>query len=380
MNWKRVFNFRQSEVLGLDIGSSAVKIVRLHKGEAGYSVTSGGIAEIAAGDDNNHKKINTIKAIRQCLQLAGVKTRLAVCGVSGPEVAVRDFEFPSLPAADVESAVLLEASQVCPFNAADIAVDYQLIPNADVRHMSAGESNGNGDDKTRGVLIAATKTLINNKVRLAEKANLKCVLVDVDGLALLNCFKGVANGQKSQTDGTIAILNVGGSHTTLAIMSDDGLPFIRDMTYAGDDIVKQIATENDMSAEAVKGILFVDSSLRSHVPKQDSITGQTESEGTDCEPPVLEKACQKLIADVAETLRYYTAQTKSTDVKKILVCGGFALAKGFVELLNNQLGAEAILWNPFDTMRCDADQQSKDIFEIVGPAMTVAAGLAMRSV
>lgn len=351
MNWKRTLNFGKEEVLGLDIGSSAVKIVALRKNEAGYSATAAGITEIAASEDNhNHRRINTVKAIRECFGSARLKTKLAVCGVNGPEVAVRDFEFPSLSPEEVAAAVLLEASQVCPFNAADSAVEYQLIPD--------------GDDKTRGILVAATNTLIASKVQLAKEARLKCVLMDVDGLALLNCFNGLANGhEKPRAGQTIAILNVGGSHTTLAIMDNNGWPFIRDMTYAGDDIVKQIAAENGTSTETIKGILS---------------GGSTAVEAGLNDG--LEKACRKLISDVAETLRYYTAQAQSSNVDKLFVCGGFALAGGFVELLNSQLGAEAVLWNPFDEMRCDANRRCEDIFTKTGPAMAVAAGLAMRSI
>ena len=134
MNWKRMFNLSKAEVLGLDIGSSSVKAVRLRKDDAGYTVTAAGIADIAptdsfyevnsgAEDNNNHRKINTVRAIRECLESTGSGTKLAVCGLSGQEVAVRDFEFPSLRAEEIEVAVLFEASQVCPFNAADIAVD-----------------------------------------------------------------------------------------------------------------------------------------------------------------------------------------------------------------------------------------------------------------
>ena len=94
----------------------------------------------------------------------------------------------------------------------------------------------------------------------------------------------------------------------------------------------------------------------------------------------LAKACHKLIVDVTDTLRYYAAQEKSTAVEKIFVCGGFALVKGFVELLDNQLPAKAVLWNPFDKIRCDAGQNYRDILQKNGPAMAVAAGLAMRSI
>ena len=338
-------------ILGLDIGSSAVKIVALEKDDAGYSVTAVGMREIAASqDDYNQHRINTVKAIRECFEQAKIKTKMAVCGVSGPEVAVRDFEFAPLSAEDIEAAVLLEASQVCPFNAADSAVGYHLIPN--------------GDDKTRGVLVAAMNTLITSKVQLAKEAHLKCVLMDVDGLALLNCFNGLDNGhEKSGANRTVAILNVGGTHTTLAIMDNDGWPFIRDMTYAGNDIVSQIAVGNDTSTETVRGILSGDSMADE--------AGLSDS---------LEKACHKLIADVGETLRYYTAQSASSNVEKLFVCGGFALAGGFVELLNRRLGVESVLWNPFDKICRNANREYEDIYAKAGPAMAVAAGLAMRSI
>jgi type IV pilus assembly protein PilM len=364
LNLKRSINLRKDVILGLDIGSSAVKIVALQKSDVGYSATAMGIREIAAGegdptlqkdgkmgtqDDDNRRRIKTVRAIRECFEQTKIKTKMAVCGVSGPEVAVRDFEFPPLSAEDIEAAVQLEASQVCPFSAADSAVDYHLIPN--------------GDDKTKGVLVAATNTLISNKVQLAKEARLNCILMDVDGLALLNCFNNLANGhEKFETNQTIAILNVGGSLTTLAIMDNKGWPFIRDMTYAGNDILAQIAANNDTSVVTVKGILSGDSA--------------TDERGFR---DGLEKASQKLIADVGETLRYYSAQSLSSNVEKLFVCGGFALVRGFVELLNSRLGVEAVLWNPFDKIKCNANRRFEDISAKAGPAMAVAAGLAMRS-
>jgi type IV pilus assembly protein PilM len=351
LNWKRSIKLVKDEILGLDIGSSAVKIVALKKDDIGYSVTATAMREIAASqEDYDQHRANTVKAIRACFEQTGIKTKIAVCGVSGPEVAVRDFEFPPLSAEDIEAAVLLEASQVCPFNAADSAVGYHLIPN--------------GDDMTRGVLVAAMNTLVTNKVQLAKAARLNCVLMDVDGLALLNCFNGIVTGhENSETSRTVAILNVGGAHTTLAIMDNKGWPFIRDMTYAGNDIVARIAAENDTSKEIVRGILFGDSEINE--------PGHYES---------LAKACQKLIGDIGETLRYYTAESSSSNVKKLFVCGGFALAGGFVELLNHRLGVEAVLWNPFEKIRCNGNGRFEDVLTKSGPAMAVAAGLAMRSV
>jgi type IV pilus assembly protein PilM len=145
LDWKQLLNLEETQILGLDIGSSAVRIVQLRKDDAGYVVTAAGITDIANGTETNReqKEINTVRAISECLQSTGVQTRLAVCGVCGPEVAVRYFKFPSLPLEEVHGAVLLEAAQVCPFNIDDSAVDYQLMPD--------------GGDSICGVLVAATR-------------------------------------------------------------------------------------------------------------------------------------------------------------------------------------------------------------------------------
>lgn len=352
MNLKRSINLRKDVILGLDIGSSAVKIVALRQNDEGFSITGIGFHEIAVNEDGDYhsRRINTVQAIRKCIEQVRIKTKMVVCGVSGPEVAVRDFEFPPLSAEDIEAAVQLEASQVCPFNAADSSVDYNLIPN--------------GDDQTRGILVAATNNLITSKVQLAKEARLNCILMDVDGLALLNCFNGLTSGHKqSEADRTTALLNVGGSHATLAIMDSKGWPFIRDITCAGDDITAQIAADNEVSIETAKSIL----------------SGGSTADGSELHDS-LEKACRKLIADVGETLRYYSAQSASSNIEKLFICGGFALAKGFVELLKSRLGIKAVLWNPFDSIKYDTDRRFEDVLARTGPVMAVAAGLAMRSV
>lgn len=364
MDWKQTFNFRQPEVLGLDIGSSTVKIIQLCKDSNGYSVTAAGIADIettavsaAPGETDtpasseyirNEQRLNTVRAIRKCLEPMGVQTKLAVCSVCGPEVAVRDFEFPLLPPNEIEGAVLLEASQVCPFNTQDGTVDYQLIPY--------------NDEKTTGVLVATTNAVIQNKIQLVQESSLECALMDVDGLALLNCFSAYEQPRAGQT---VAILNVGSSSTTLAIMGDNEVPFIRDMAYAGNDIIKNIAEETGMSAEKVKKILY----------------GRPESEQTEPSQlhDSLERACNKLIVDVTKTSHYYKAEEKPAVVDKIFVCGGFAMVRGFIELLNTRLPAEAVLWNPFDKIGCKAGLWHQHILEKSGPAMAIAVGLATRS-
>ena len=348
-----MFGLRRHELMGVDIGSYAVKIVQLRRASNHWVVTAAGVVDISdKGVDNpGRKETNSARAVHNCMRLTGIRSKLAVCGVGGSEVAVRNFEFPIIPEEQIENAIMLEAKQVCPFNTDQIAVDYRLIPD--------------GDGKTRGYLVVATDRLIKSTVRLAERAHLNCTLVDVDGLALLNCFNEIEKPGKNH--GT-AVLNIGSHYTTFTIEGEGSWPFIRNLGYAGDSIIEGIAAENEMTTDAVKAIFTGD-------PKE--ITASIQDS--------FKRACDRLINDIVTTVRYYGAQERSSDIRKILVCGGFALFGEIVKILDGSLPMEVVLWNPFEKMRCHVGRNHrgvlvKSILRKNGPAMAVAAGLAMRAI
>ena len=340
------------EVIGIDIGSHAVKAVQLSKIKGDWAVTAAAIAEISEKGANipSRHETNTVRAIQNCMRITSAKTKLAVLSLGGPEVAVRNFEFPILPPEEMEQAVLLEAKQVCPFTTTDITVDYNLISN--------------GRDRAKGYLVAATNKHLKNKMRLAKKAHLNCTLMDIDALALLNCFKQI---EKPEDNHGTAILNIGNLHTTLAIEGNQGWPFVRNLNYSGKDVIKQIADQNDISQESVMKIF--------------------SGESQDIPPQVhesLTRASNRLVGDINKTVRYYSAQQNSFDIERILLCGGFALFGKLVELLKDRLSIEIELWNPFEKMQCQSRVLKgillKNVVRKNGPAMAVAAGLAMRSV
>lgn len=348
-----MFGLGRHEIIGVDIGSFSIKIVQLRRTSSGWIVTSAGAVDISEKgvDSPARRESNCVRALANCIRISGSGSRLAVCGVGGPEVAVRNFEFPAVPPEETDRAVLLEAKQLCPFNTDDITVDYRLIPD--------------GKGKTKGYLVVAAGHLVKHKARLAKKARLDCTLMDVDALALLNCFKET---EKPPDNHGTAILNIGSNETIVAVEGNHGWPFVRSLNYAGGAIVKSIAAENDSTPDVVKALFAGD-------------PGQI--------PPAMresfERACERLIGDIIKTVRYYGAQEGSFDIHKMLVCGGFALFGDMVQLLAKQLPIEATLWNPFEKMRLQVASTHrgalmKNILRKNGPAMAVAAGLAMRTV
>ena len=378
-------------LLGLDIDGSAVRMIRLRKDGTGYTVTNAGISDIVPwGDDPALRRIHTNRASVGGLASCGIARRggfeirpYVVCGLRGPEVVVRDFEFPALPAEEIGPAVELEASQICPFSTEESTLDYQVTSNT--------------DKKTVGFWVAAANGLIENTRQFVHEAVLRCALIDVAGLALLNLLEttgqdeapGVAAGGRCGQDGhrgreagpapstmsisslpstkptaprvpqapplpRSAVLDVGDSCTTIAIMDPAGRPFVRDIHCGSQEILRRVALDTGLS--------------------------KFESRNSNFEFGSLERACRDLTEDIATTLRYYAAQHGSGRVDRLLVSGGFAAVREFIELLGTNLYVEVEPWNPVGQMRCEAGSECESLLQKAGPSLAVAAGLAMRHI
>jgi len=327
--------------------------VQLRPASGGYVLSGAGVRNIPDADPNNkhvakHAEAHIAKAISACFDECGANIRIAVCGVSGPEVAVRHFKFPALPTKEIPSAVMLEAEQVCPFNIKEGSVDYQLIPN--------------GDSSVSGILVACSNGVLKRKESLAHAAGLKCVLMDVDGLALLNALQEREEASKR----TMAVLNIGECGSNLAILGDDGLPFVRDIGCGRDTILERVAELFGLDEDTLK-------------KKGPSEIAELLAGDASGQKP-LERACQKLVTEVMESLRYYSAQRKSGFIDQILVCGPFAATPGLIEMLNARFPANVRLWNPLENMSCEAGPACAQLAAEHGPALAVACGLAMRTV
>lgn len=340
MNFSNLIKVDKQPVIGLDIGTASVKVVQLRKEKDVYTLLAANSVEIENQDSSND--IDIARAIRKCLENANVNSKFAVCSLCGPEVASRSFKFPVLPENEIEGAVMLEASQVCPFSVGRHNVDYQIISN-----------NGN----IIGVLVAATSTLIENRKRLVQEGSLKPVFMDIDGLALLNCIEDV---EENKNEGTFACLNVGHSFTTLAVLGQDKMPFIRDIAYGASDIYDKIAVQNKSSVDKVRSIFSKSKPIDKNYINS------------------LENTCKRLFSDASETLRFYSANHK-TKIDRLYVCGGFSKVEQFVDLVGDNFNCDIQVFNPFKNMEILIDGSNKADVENDASAFAVAVGLAMRT-
>lgn len=345
-------NLGRHNVLGLDIGNSSVKIAQLKKADGRSHVGKCAKVNMPSWDaeDADYIRTSTIDAIRTCVDIVGAKTSYAVCAVNGPDITVRGFKLPSMAEEQIAWAVLQEAEQVCPLDMQQSIVDYQLM-----NHPNDGEA-------TAGLLVAAGVELVREKRQWATEAGLQNVLMDVNSLALLNCFSEFGKNCQGQA---IAVLDMGSCTTNLLILSYKALPFVRSISHGGWEAIQFISDEQDMPTK------MVDKVLRRQIPN----INETES-FRDC----FRRGCETLVREITETFRYYKTHENDCEISKVYICGGFAGAAGIEELLNEKLDKQVELWNPLQ--QASFQSNVRDAEEIIndGPSMAVALGLAMRSI
>lgn len=347
--------------IGLDIGSSAIKAVQIARRSGQYRIQGVSRYELAECEsDHTRKEQDMVQGIDACIQSLDTACTDTVCAVGGNDVVVRSFAFPPLPANEIPGAVHLEAAQFCSFKTDKSTVNYQLI-NTRKTSSCARDKSGSStvEDQVTGVLAATPSQVIRNKQTLLEKSRARCVLMDVEGLALLNCLQGL---RPSHSEQTLAILDVGNSHSTLAILPPSGLPFVRSLPGGGQTVVAELAA-------------FMDTDKRDVTRQLHREDEQTPNEiSIEC----LTRSCRCLADSVLDTLRYHDTQQSQYPVTTLSVTGGFALTERFVEILGSLLGSYSLeLWNPCQTVDCQ-DVENEDEIKSHGPAYAVAIGLAMR--
>ena len=353
-----ILNRQKIELAGLDIGSSAVKLVRLNKSDDGYTLIAAASESIVpCPDDEKQHRQNCVDAIKACLKKAGLKDKNVVCGISGPDVVVRGFTFPPLPDGAVEQAVQMEAQQVCPLDMKHSVLDFQLIETT--RAESAG-----GAAKAaprQGVMTVGTESVIRKQTELLTEAGAKPIMVDVSALAILNCLNelGLSCAQE-----TIAIIDIGHALTNVVVYGRDGLPFVRDINIAGTNIIQDISRQTELSEDQVRQAFI-------QAQSSETLDGNLLL--------ALNNAIRPLVNAINETLRFYSFQEKKSGVDRILLCGGLSLIDAFVEFMTDAVSIPVDLLNPFSTIQCDPKAgESKSLVD-EGPAFAVATGLAMRT-
>lgn len=339
----------KKELVGLDIGSNAVKLVELKSSKNGFQLKNIGEATLPRNSIVNkiiEKRDAVADTISSLFEDLRVRTRNVAISISGHSVIIKKVSLPKMSDKELRESIPWELEQYIPQSIHEVNYDYQVIP---------GETaEGNIDV----LIVAAKKDVTSSYVSIVREVGLNPVVVDVDVFALENMYEI----NYPDSEGLIALVNIGASVTNINILKDGVSIFTRDITTGGNQFTDWIIKDLGLDyAEAEK-------------IKSDIREGAAAPELETLSRNFNEMIC----GEIKRTLDFFASTLYTSKVGNILVGGGSSRVPGLIEVLAELTEASVGFMNPFRNIFYDKNEFDPEYIEAIAPKMSVVMGLATR--
>ena len=344
------------QLVGLDIGSSAIKVAQLKESKGRYFLQKFGVKPLEPEvivDGTVMDEGRVVSAIQELFEEANVKNKHVAISISGHAVIVKKISLPPMPDEELEGQVKLAAEQYIPFDINEVNIDFHVLP-------SDGSEDQQGEMPV--ILVAAKKDKINELTELVKAAGLIPMVMDVDAFAVENMH--AINYPMAQEE-TTALVNLGASVMNVNIIRAGSSLFTRDIPLGGNRYTEAIQREIGISFEEAE-------------------EGKKKDRGVDSDgmslSGVMDSVNAEVASEIARTVDYFKTSAANAELSRVLVCGGVARAKGLIQQLADRMQLPVEMADPFaeiDITGCDIEP---DVLADFGPSAAVGVGLALRAV
>ncbi len=347
-----MFGKRKKQVVGCDVGSSAIKIVELKplKNDE-FQLVHAAVAELspeAIVDGAIMDSSLVVEALTGLISENGIKNAKFGGSLSGHSVIIKKIQLPSMTEAELAESIQWEAEQYIPFDINDVNLDYVVLET--------------GSSDTMDVLLVAVKRdRINDYTSVIVQAGKEPVLVDVDVFAVQNAFET----NYSSRGETVALVNVGASVMNINVLHDGNSVFWRDVAFGGNLYTEAIQREFNLPREDAEKL------------KLGGDPGQVSAQQIDS---VLGAASEDLAAELQKTIDFFVATSSVDRLDRVMLSGGGSLVANLESILQERFQVNVELLNPFRNIRYNESDFDPDWINSNAPAMAVAVGLAIRTV
>ncbi|NOR40258.1 MAG: type IV pilus assembly protein PilM [Gammaproteobacteria bacterium] len=350
----QIFKRTKPPLIGLDISSTAVKLLELSRSGSRFRVESYAVEPLPPNSvvEKNITDVEAVgEAIRRAVKRSGTRNRHAAVAIAGSSVITKTVPMPAgLNDVDLQGQIELEADQYVPYPLEEVNLDFEVL----------GPSEKNPD--TVDVLLAACRSE-NVEMRNAacEAGGLNTQIMDVESFASENAFALLADQLPDQGAGkTIAVIDVGATMTTLNVMHDLKSIYTRDTVFGGKQLTEEIMRRYGLSYE------------EAGMAKRQG--GLPENYTSD----VLEPFKEAMTQQASRSLQFFYSSSPHSKVDHIVLAGGSASISGMDELIQEKLGVETTIANPFASMSLSARVKPQTLSNDA-PALLIPCGLALRS-
>ncbi len=348
-----MFFGKKDHLVGLDIGSRAIKAGEITETKKGFTLEKFGMIDIQPGiiEDGSIKDPEPVAdAIRQLYKTYNIKEHNVAISIGGYSVIVKKINVQTMSEEQLQETIHFEAEQYIPFDISDVNLDFQIL----------GENEQNPNQMSV-LLVAAKKEMIDDYINLTQLAGLNPCIIDVDAFALQNIFESSYDLE----DENVALIDIGASKTSLNILKGSTSVFMRDVSLGCGQINQKIASLVDCSPEEAEQLKFGDESDKI---SQEDLSGIVSS--------VVADWC----TEIRRALDFFYSTYPDDQIKKIVLSGGGGNIKEFRQLLAVETSAEVQTINPFESLYVDDDRFDTTYLERIAPQASICLGLSLRKV
>jgi len=353
-----VFGFgSQDYLLGLDIGSGAVKILQLKDVKGQLKIERFGVKALPSEmivDGAIMDGLGVVMAIKELADEQKLKNKQVALSISGTSVIIKKISLPLMPEEELEKQIKFEAEQYIPFDINDVYLDFHVLARAE------SGAEGQAEATEMDVLLVATKKdKLNDYANAVREAGLIPKVVDVDAFAIENMY--CANYDVVPGELT-ALMNIGASVTNINILNGGLSVFTRDITIGGSRYSERIQQDLGLGPEDADAA------------KIGRLPGVNESALNDA----IMAVDMEVAMEIGRSFDYFHATSQEGDIARVVLCGGCAKIKSLPSRVTEQTGIETSVANPFARLDTASLNMTPEELADVAPDAAVVVGLALR--
>lgn len=362
-----IFSSKSQSVLGVDIGSSAIKVVQVKK-KRGKAVLEtygelalGPYSGIEVGRATNLPVEKIVGALRDILRES--KTTTLSAGVALPlsSSLISFISVPSVPDKQLPDVISLEARKYIPVPMNEVMIDYSIIPKEDNYPPEDDAQNPNKDinqvpkQNNRDVLVVAIHNeYVNNYQSIMAGSGIQPTFYEIE---LFSSIRAVVD----QGVSAVMIIDMGASVTKLYIVERGILRASHIINRGGQDITLAISKSLSLSISEAENLKRIN-----------GLKGGPEyKELTEIITVNLDYVFYEANATMLSYQKKYMK-----NISKVILTGGGVLLKGLTDLAKISFQTEVIYADPFS--RLETPAFLSEHFIQAGPEFAVAIGCAMR--
>lgn len=342
---------KPNKLIGLDIGSHAIKICQIDQTSRNFLLEHYGQANLppAAIEDGLIKDHQAVAdTLSRLIHNLGIQGDEAVLALAGYSVIVKKITLPILSEKELAQTIHLEAEQHLPFDVREVNLDFHILgPLKDE------------PDTMAVLLVAGKKDVLESYLKVTRLAGVEVRVVDIVAFALENAYEG----NYPLSAAPRAVIDLGSDLITVNVFNASGPLFTRDLSMGGRQITEQIQALNNLSFKDAENLKL----------SWERPVGDLERLGA-----LLLPVLRTWTEEIKRAFDFLAASDPESRPEKVFLAGGTALLPGLTDFFQQELKLPVELFNPFQKVKINPELFDPAYLSQIAPQAATAFGLALR--